>query len=287
MKYVKCVSCGKKVSVSAASCPKCGGTSFKKKKNGCLKVILAALSVILVIAIIQTAIIESNMTDEERQARAEQREADAVEAARSVLNRTLDLTSEQENRMIEVFSSVGIGVITVVDQGGHAVSESLGLMQNVGADYNDDEWDDFIRKHTMYSLQDAEIRDFSNERIVIWIRDEDKTIVHMFFNGRLIMEYGEIVSDVTNYYVTREIRRELEVATQLIIRDLMTRPDTVQWVNRNRWSYRIDENKNITIIGRVSSENALGIRLENNFQIIWSEWQNPISLIIGDQVFIQ
>lgn len=115
MRMARCVTCRKKVSVSASACPKCGGTYFKKKSNIGVFVFLA---VIVVIAIAVAS--SGNQTPEEdgaevfaqEPAETEGQDYQPILTGAELIYYAVDgMTLEQAHNMVALLYSLGIGEV--------------------------------------------------------------------------------------------------------------------------------------------------------------------------------
>ena len=105
MKIARCVTCRKKVSVSASACPKCGGTYFKKKNRVGVFVLLA---VIVVIAIAVAS--SGNTPPGESEAMPEQ-DPWLQTSAGMVYNAIAVATREQVYEIVDFLVPLGLGDI--------------------------------------------------------------------------------------------------------------------------------------------------------------------------------
>lgn len=183
--------------------------------------------------------------------------------AKSVLAKELGLSSDQEATMIEIFSKCGIGEITSVTE-----------FQS-GED------------HTSYHLDDEETAFYSgaDNTIVVWVDNDRKVVEAIYFHDQDIYLNGEVLDQVTNYYVNSENRSEYRVAAQMAVKELLNYPDTANFPAISGWAFGVEENT-VVVQSSVTSKNAFSIEDTLDFQVKFDSG-NIISLILDGVEYIQ
>lgn len=180
---------------------------------------------------------------------------------KSILAKELDLTTEQETAIIDVFTQCGIGEITSASkfQGGDG--------------------------HTSYHLEDEETSAYKAGTIVVWITDEAKTIEAIYFQDQDIYIDGTVIAPVTNYYVNSTDRENYRVASQLAVNQILNYPDTAKYPAISGWRFGIEEGV-VIVQSSVTSQNALGVEATLDFQAKFTNG-NISSLILDGKEYIQ
>ena len=220
----------------------------EKKKRGCLIPVLIVLVIFMGAGTFGIKQIKQN--------------PDAYQA-KSMLAKELELTSDQESAMLEIFQSCGIGEIT-----------SANLFQS-GED------------RTSYHLFDEETAHYkgAENAIVVWVDNTSKEIQEIYFRDHDIYLNGEVVSPVTAYYVNSADRDNYRVSAQLAVKECLNYPDTAKFPAISGWKFGIEDGI-IIVQSSVTAQNALGAEGKNDFQV---KFQNGtiVSLILDGTEYIQ
>lgn len=268
MSLIKCPECGKEVSNTALTCPNCGysinqinqqpvivpsppntPTPSRKKKHsyGCLTIMVGLLIVFAAIATVMSLTMDNATSTNKK----------------SVLAKELDLTTEQENKMTAIFQSCGIGEIVSATK------------------FQGDE------THTSYHLSDAETSFYKgvDYAIVIWVTNETKSIEAIYFHDYDIYVDGEVIGQITDYYVNKENRDKYRVSAQMAILEILQQPDTAKFPAISGWAFGVDEGISI-VQSSVTAKNALGAEITSKFQAKFNGEGNIISLILDGTEYI-
>lgn len=160
---------------------------------------------------------------------------------KSVLASELDLTTEQENSMLEIFSQCGIGEITSASK------------------FQDGEG------HTSYHLKDEETDAYKAGTIVVWVNNTTKAVESIFFQDEDIYLDGTVVAPITNYYVNSADRDSYRVSAQLAVNKLLNYPDTAKYPAISGWRFGIEEGV-VIVQSSVTAKNALDVESTSDFQ---------------------
>lgn len=220
----------------------------QKKKNGCL---IPFIIILIIFVGFFYVIIRMAQNSEQYH-------------PKSVLAKELDLSTEQETKMLEIFEQCGIGDITEVS----LFQEGEG--------------------HTSYHLDDEETAFYSSldNKIIVWINDESKQIESIYFHDQDIYIDGEVIAKITDYYVNSEDRDKYRLASQLALKQLLNYPDTAKYPAISGWKFGIEED-GIIVQSNVTAKNALGVEQENIFQVTFDKDDNIISLIVDGTEYIK
>jgi len=174
---------------------------------------------------------------------------------KSTLAKTLDLNSDQEAAILEVFEKCGIGEIKKVE-----------LFQEG-------------EEHSSYNITDNEI-----SGIVVWISNK-KEIESIYFRDNDIFVNGEMISPVTAYYVNSIDKDRYRTASQEAIKQVLNYPDTAKFQGITKWKFGIEEGI-IIVQSSVTAKNAFGVEDTLDFQV---KFENSIviSLILDGIEYIQ
>lgn len=217
----------------------------EKKKRGCLIPIV----IILIFAGAFTFVIMQIATNSEQY------------QAKSILAKELELTTDQEAAMLDIFTQCGIGEIT-----------SASKFQS-GED------------HTSYHLKDEETDAYKAGTIVIWVNNNTKAVESIHFQDYDIYLNGTVVAPITNFYVNSADRDSYRVSAQLAVNQLLNYPDTAKYPAISGWRFGIEEGV-VIVQSSVTSKNALGVEATLNFQVKF-ESGTIISLILDGTEYIQ
>lgn len=175
--------------------------------------------------------------------------------AKSTLAKALDLNSDQESAIVEIFTKCGIGEIVKAE-----------LFQNG-------------EEHSSYNVADSEI-----SNIVVWVSN-DKQIESIYFQDNDIFVNGEVVSPVTAYYVSSADKDKYRTASQEAIKQVLNYPDTAKFQGITKWKFGLEEGI-IIVQSSVTAKNAFGVEDTLEFQVKF-ENGNIISLILDSTEYIQ
>lgn len=180
--------------------------------------------------------------------------------SKTTLGKALELTEEQETAMVNIFTQCGIGEIVSASQ------------FQAGDD------------HTSYWLYDSETKAY-NDAIVIWITNSTKTLESIYYGDYDIYTEGNVIAQITDYYVNSEDRDSYRVSSQMLVNKVLTNPETAQYPAASGWKYGLEDDI-VIVQSSVTSENSLGIEATIDFQVKWQDG-NPISLIIDGKEYIE
>lgn len=186
-------------------------------------------------------------------------------AQKSLLAKTMDLTEEQEEAMLAVFSACGIVELKEV------------------AEFQSGE------DHTSYHINDDETEHYSgvDNTIVVWITNSTKAVEAIYFADQDIYVNGSVVAQVSDYYVSSTQRDEYRVTAQLLVKQCLNYPDTAQFGAASKWSFGVQDGYDF-IQSSVTAKNAFGIESTERFQLkVDRESGEPVSLIIGSTEYIK
>lgn len=184
----------------------------------------------------------------------------------SILSKEMMLTNQQEKAILEIFDSCGIGEITDVKK------------------FQGDETE------TSYHINDNETKYYGgvNYTIVVWLNNADKTIKSIYFNDRDIYINGNVVSKVTNHYISSELRSEYRTLAELYIKQFLKYPKTAKFGSSSQWAFSVNKNGYDVIQSSVDAKNAFGVESTLPFQILIDRSkQLPISLILDNKEYIK
>ena len=201
----------------------------RKKRHGCLLPVLILFLIFGGAAVFTIFVVSQNPENYHK---------------KSILASELDLTSEQEGSMLEIFAQCGIGEIT-----------SASKFQSGDG-------------HTSYHLDDEETAAYkgADYTIVVWVDDESKAIESIYFHDQDIYVNGEILGQVTDYYVSSEDSEKYRVSSQLAVNQLLNYPDTAKYPARSGWRFGIEEGV-VIVQSSVTAKNALGVESTSDFQV--------------------
>lgn len=266
MPLINCPKCKKEISSEAVTCPNCGHpihptvpnqppqqgriqtpVKQKKKGHGCLVTIL----IVFLLFGGSLAFGISRMAKNPEQY-----------AKQSPLAKTMNLNSSQEENILKIFESCGIGEITSVSE----------FQEGEG--------------HTSYHLEDKETEAYKGAEytIVVWIDNSNKTIESIYFHDQDIYLNGEVIAPVTNYYVNSTDRDKYRVTVQLAIKELLNYPDTAEFPAFSGWAFGIEDGT-VIVQSTVTAKNAFDIESTSAFQVKF-ESGNITSLILDGKEYI-
>lgn len=161
----------------------------------------------------------------------------------SILAKTVDLDSSQEENILKIFESCGIGEIT-----------SVSVFQEG-------------ESHTSYHVEDKETEVYkdADNTIVVWINNSDKTVESIYFHDQDIYVNDAVIAPITDYYVNSADRDEYRVTVQLAIKELLNYPDTAKFPAISGWAFEIEDGT-IIVQSTVTAKNALNMESTSAFQ---------------------
>jgi len=176
--------------------------------------------------------------------------AAAIEAARSILNRLLDLTDEQEISISETLSSIGLRTIVDADI------------------INDD------ANRITISVHSADTRWFRSQQPVrLFINRETMTIEYAFYGMGMytvdLIYEGEVVGNVTDHIVTESQWNAMRTDAQALVRTALAFPETARFPSQWEWGAGRPDG-NLGISSHVNAQNAFGVAIRFEFSVIWS-----------------
>lgn len=182
--------------------------------------------------------------------------------AESILGKELNLTSEQETTMVQIFEQCGIGEIVSVSQ----------------VQAREDQ--------TSYWVDDEETRNYSSSdyRITVYVNNSTKAVNSIYFHNQDIFIDGQVVAPITDYYVKYEDCQKYRTTSQMLINELLNYPDTAKYPAKSGWGFGI-ENGIVIVQSSVAAKNAFGMESTEKFQIQF-EHGNPISIILDGQEYL-
>lgn len=219
----------------------------QKKRRGCLAPVLIVVLVFIVFLAFGIFTMFQNPEDYQE---------------KSVLASELDLTTEQENSMLEIFAQCGIGEIT-----------SASKFQSGDG-------------HTSYHLDDAETAHYwgVNNTIVVWVDDESKIIESIHFHEQDIYVNGEVLGQITDYYVNSLDRERYRAYSQTAVNQILNYPDTAEYPAKSGWRFGIEEGV-VIAQSSVIAKNAFGVESTHKFQVKYIN-KTITSLILDETEYI-
>lgn len=266
-----CPTCGEKVSSGAIYCTKCGKQIVNnventkkvtnkidygsiidysrpnkktKRKNGCAIGFVVLIALVIFYLVLGISSLTNNPENLKKH------------LSNSTLSKAVELTSEQEEAMLQVFENCGIGKIT------YAKLFQAG------------------EERSSYYLADDEVNN-----IVVWVRNSDKVVDEIYYNDNDIYLNGAVVSQITNYYVNSQDKSNYRVTSQMAIQKLLNYPDTAKFPAISGWKFGID-NGIVIVQSSVTAKNAFGMASTSEFQIKYSG-NNIVSLIFDGVEYIK
>ncbi|ACZ08250.1 Uncharacterised protein [Sebaldella termitidis] len=95
---------------------------------------------------------------------------------------------------------------------------------------------------------------------------EDGTISSIRYADKYMFKNGKVVDKITNYIVTEEEANKIRNMTIKAMKDILVSPNSAKFKNLDEW--RFEKKKNIiTSQSEVTSKNAFGVEVRNEFQI--------------------
>ena len=239
-RVTKCKFCGGEIPPKVKVCPACG-----KKQKKPLLVRVLGLFLILVIVGGFVGITQEGSSGTKPTAKSN-----------SMLGKAMDLTREQEERVLDIFAQCGIGEL--------ASAETFQVGEN----------------QTSYYVEDEETKAYGGAEyvIVVWLTNETKEID--------IYIDGEVLAKVSDFYVNTEDRDKYRVTAQMLVNDLLLVPDSAKYPAQSGWAFKVLEDGTVRVQSSVKSQNAFGVMLENKFQIIFQNG-NPVSLILDGKEYLK
>ena len=176
----------------------------KKKRTGCLIPLLVMLLLLLAIGIGVGVGVSSST-------------GNGTAAQKSVLVETMDLTDEQEAAVLALFEQCGILEIKEVTQ--VQAGES----------------------RTSFWVDDVETASYKggDNTIVVWLNNESKAVEEIYFHDNDIYVDGQVMAQVSDFYVSSTLRDEYRVTCQMIIKQCLSYPDTAEFQSASGWSYGV------------------------------------------------
>ena len=265
---IKCMSCKKKVSITAMSCPYCGDTQIEQqamnarmrltRKRKRWKYLILACVALFVVALI----LGNTGNNDDTGDNGETTTID-IEEQGSLLATVLSLTPEQESAMIEAFDSVGIGEIVYID------TVSIAHMTLDG--------------EIAFRVHDAETQAFDAVSLLtaiidVWICENTKEVIEIGYRAYDLMVDGEALRRISNYHVTALQRNELYIESRMLINELLY-PYGVEFIPLHYWTFDLLRGEFIAIAFVTVDES------QPVFQITWDNERNVISVLIDDVEF--
>lgn len=185
---------------------------------------------------------------------------------KSLLAETMDLTEQQEQDLLEVFTACGILEVKEVTQFQEGESQ------------------------TAYHVRDVETDSYRgmDGTIVVWLDNSTKAVNAIYFDDRDIYVDGAAVAQVSSFYVSSAQRDEYRVSVQLLVKECLNYPDTAQFGSASKWAFGVNEDGYDVIQSSVTAKNAMGVESTENFQVLIDRSTgSPVSLNIGGTEYIQ
>lgn len=185
---------------------------------------------------------------------------------KSLLAETMDLTEQQEQDLLAVFSACGI----------LEVKEATQFKEGDG--------------QTSYHIRDVETDSYRGMEgtIVVWLDNSTKTVNAIYFDDHDIYVDGATVAQVSSFYVSSAQRDEYRVSVQLMVKEHLNYPDTAQFGSASKWAFGVNEGGYDVIQSSVTAKNAAGVESTENFQVLIDRATgSPVSLNIGGTEYIQ
>ena len=177
----------------------------------------------------------------------------------SILTNAMDLSPVQEDEIITLFSSAGIGEIV-----------SASLFQTG-------------ETQTSYHVHDAETFAYRYP-IVVWMSNDEKVVDTIYYRDNDIYDDNAVIAKVSEFYVSEAERKTVTARSKEYVLDAMVYPLSAEF--KNSWAFD-KQGENIVVQNTVTAQNAFGVMSDLFFQIIFDSWQIPISIIIDGQEFIE
>lgn len=179
--------------------------------------------------------------------------------AKSILAKELDLTSEQETAMVDIFTQCGIGEIISATQ------------FQAGND------------HTSYWLHDNETKAY-RDAVVVWVTNSTKALESIHYGDYDIYVDNQVVEKITAYYVNSKDRDKYRTSTQMLINETLNFPDTADYPASREWRYGIEDGL-VIVQSSVTAQNAFGVPSTLDFQVKWQNG-NPVSIIVDGREYL-
>jgi len=182
---------------------------------------------------------------------------------KSLLAKKLELNADQEASMLEIFDRCGIGEIArvqTIQQGDESTS---------------------------YWLDDSETVVYRNfdYRIVVYVNNNTKELESIYFHNNEIYIEGNVVSQITDYYVNSDDRNTYKATSQVMIKSLLNYPDTAEFPSISGWTFAVEDGI-VIIQSSVTTTNAFNVKSTLNFQIK-AKNDDIFSLILDGTEYIQ
>lgn len=241
-KLKKCKFCHSDVEKKEKVCPNCG-RKIKRRRW------IFPLLILVVFCVAFNAAVNSGTS------------SSGSSTSKSILGKTMQLSTEQETAMIDIFTQCGIGEITSATE-----------FQS-----GDD--------HTSYHLKDEETSAYKSGTIVVWVSNASKTVESIYFHDQDIYLNGTVLAQVTDFYVNSADRDNFRVSSQLAVNQLLNYPDTAKYPAISGWAFALEDGI-VIVQSSVEAKNAFGVEESLSFQVKF-ENENIVSLILDGKEYIQ
>lgn len=247
----KCQYCHSHVAAKEKICPYC----HKELKGIGFPVALLVIVFIIVFTVLMSVAPKKTTNKNSTQ---------SIPPKLSLIAEKIGLNEDQETSMRNIFTSCGILEIKTVEK------------------FQEGE------ERTSYHIDDEETQSYSgaNNTIVVWIDNESKTVQEIYFHDNDIYIDGQVVANISDYYVSDKLRKEYRVTAPLLINQYLNYPDTAKYKSASGWSFGVQDGLDI-VQSTVEAENAFKQKTTESFQIKFNrETGYPTSIIIGGQEYL-
>lgn len=167
----------------------------------------------------------------------------------TVLGQGMELTAKQEEAVNAVFSECGFKQITQVSK--------------IGADSTT----------TSYAVEDADTERFmsTDDPIEVRVENETKTVQSITFQSNPIYADGEVVSQMTDYYMDMS---ERDVYMQAALDEVKARldlPEVAVFPSRSHWTFQEEEGDVLIVSSTVTTKGGSGAETVRPFQVRFQE----------------
>jgi len=195
-------------------------------------------------------------------------EVEDLPVTEATLTSVMELSPEQEEKMLAVFSSVNMGEILHVEEWEFSDWRDDGSIGFVIQDYR------------------TSIREFP---IIVWIDENSKEVMHIIYRANTLFYQGEHVAGLTDDHISRRattgITAYYRAAARTLLAEFLDTPEipSTEGTTRNEGNY-------IVFSGHVTSLSDQGTRDRKIFQIVWDHFLTlgePLSIIIDEYEVIR
>lgn len=241
---VKCKYCQSLIDPKAKICPYCRKTL--KYSKAPLIILLIVISVIFISVLAATFGKTNQKNNTGATNQNETGTSDIITANSkyepSLLASVMELNEDQDLAMQDIFNKCGILELKSVKE------------------FQSGE------EKTSYHIEDIETEDYKNLNftIIVWVNNDTKAVEEIYFHDQDIYVDGEVLAQVSDYYVSRKQRMNYRVAVQLAIAKLIKYPDTAKYKSDGGWDFDIVDDY-IIAESSFDAKNDFGMTITENF----------------------